>query len=198
MVPTNVPTPSSLVWDRPAATTLHWEGSGDHLPQQIRPANDKQQSLVTHTVQQVIWVGVSCCYLDELQDKNIVYTTRCTVRCFGNMLHPYNTIMRHLKPIYIWNSAAMHGSRLSLHTLGFYLDLSYAVQCSSLWAEWKEVLAGASELMSEAAQGGPEGSPPLPVHFQCVFYSPANHGHPHPVPTTHYKQAHPALPLNAT
>lgn len=31
--------------------------------------------------------------------------------------------------------------------------------------------------------------------FQCAFYLPARHEHPHPVPTT---QTHPALPLNIT
>lgn len=74
---------------------------------------------------------------------------------------------------------------LSYLSLGFYLGPWYEVQCSPMLAVWKEVLAGASELMSEAAQGGAEVSPPLPFHFQCVFYSPAKHGHPHPVPTTH-------------
>lgn len=44
------------------------------------------------------------------------YFTSCTVRCFGNILHRYNTVICHLKPFYIWNSAAVHESRLSCHT----------------------------------------------------------------------------------
>ena len=46
----------------------------------------------------------------------ISQTTRRTVRCFENILHPCNTIICHMKPIYIWNSATTHESRLSCHT----------------------------------------------------------------------------------
>lgn len=46
---------------------------------------------------------------------------------------------------------------LSYLGVGFYLGLWYAVQCSSMLAVWKEVQAGTSELMSEAAQGRTRG-----------------------------------------
>lgn len=73
--------------------------------------------------------------------------------------------------------------------VGFYLSQSYAVQCSSMLAVWKEVLAGTSELTSEAVQGGPEASKrqtlPLPFHFSMCLLFTCKTRYPHPVPTTH-------------
>lgn len=91
----------SIVEDRHAAVILQWEGSGDHLPHEMTLANKKQHSLVTHTLgyfTELTGVDASCGYLDDLCHKNISQTTRCTVRCFGNILHPYNTLICHWRP----------------------------------------------------------------------------------------------------
>lgn len=48
---------------------LQWEGGGDHLPHKMRWANEKQHSLVTHTVgyfTEITGVGTSCGYLEDL------------------------------------------------------------------------------------------------------------------------------------
>lgn len=102
MVHNIVHSPASLVReDRHAAVILQWEGSGDHLPHKMTRANKKHYSLVTHTVgyfTEITGVDASCGYLDDLWHKNMSQTTRCTVRCFGNILHPYNTLICYWRP----------------------------------------------------------------------------------------------------
>ncbi len=109
--------PKSLVQeDRHVVVILQWEGGGDHLLHKMRWASNKQHSLVTHTVgyfKKFTGVGASCGFLDDSRHTN---TTRCTVGRFRSILQPYNDIICHLRPFWIWNSAAMHDSRLSYHT----------------------------------------------------------------------------------
>lgn len=102
--------------NRHAAVILQREGSGDHLPREMRQANEKQHTNTVGYFTKITRAGVSCGYLDNLQHKNISLTSSCTVRCFGNILHLYNTIICHVRLVYIWNSVAMHESRLSCHT----------------------------------------------------------------------------------
>lgn len=55
-----------------AAVVLQREGSGDHLPHKMRWANEKQPSLITHTVgyfTEITRVGASCGYLDDLRQQ---------------------------------------------------------------------------------------------------------------------------------
>lgn len=174
--------PASVVGqNKHAAVILQWEGSGDHLPHKISQAKETQHSLVTSTVGYftgITRVGASCGYLDDTQHKNVSLTTRCTVGLFGNILHPFNAIIIcHLRNLNLeqcsheWKQVVV-----SYLGAGTYLGQWHAVQCCSMLAVWWEVLPGTSELMSEAARGGPEvserQSPPLPFPFSmCLLFT---------------------------
>lgn len=169
----------------------------DHLLHKTRRANEKQLSPVTHTVgyfTEIKGVGASCGYLEDLWHQNISQTTRCTVRWFRNILHPDNTVVCHLR---------------------HFLNLE---QCSDAWEQVVPGRRFLSVLYNVALcwqrgrrcryrpvssclrqRGEDQGWARVRLFlssFQCAFYSPARRGHPHPVPTTHLKQARPALPAN--
>lgn len=61
--------PASLLH---AAVVLQWENSGDHLPHRMRRANEKQHSLITHTVgyfTEITGLVASCGHLDDLRKQ---------------------------------------------------------------------------------------------------------------------------------
>lgn len=181
MVHNIVQSPASVVGqDKHAAVIVQWEGSGDHLPHKISCAKETQHSLVTRTVGYftgITRVGAACGYLDDIQHRNVSQTTRCTVGWFGNILHPFNAIICHLRILILEQcSHAWKQVVLSYLSAGFYLGQWYVAQCCSMLAVWREVLPGTSELMSEATWGGPElrerQSPPLPFLFSmCLLFT---------------------------
>lgn len=174
MVHNTVPSAASPVQeDRHAAVILQWEGSGDHLPHKMRPANEKERAQPHHTYSGIFhrdhrsgrilqifgWLTVQKCFTDNEVHSQMVWEHLASLQYHHLSLEAILNLEQFSQA---WKQVA-----LSYVGVGFYLGLWYAVQCSSMLAVWKEVPAGTSELMSEAARGGPEvsESPPLPFHF---------------------------------
>lgn len=186
-----VHSPASVVQEhRHAGVILQWEGGGDHLPRWMKPANEMAQ--IHHTYSRILqeWV--------HPVDIWMAYSTEMFHRQQGAQSDSLGACCIPTIPSSVIGSDSKFGAVQLCRKAGYLVIpwsgfLSGPVTCCTMLLCVGHVEGGAG-LDQWANVWGSEGEDQrwkwgsarvFPFTFQCVFYSPARPGHPHPVPTTH-------------
>lgn len=135
--------------------------------------------------------SVTLCHVDiwkTYNTKKEITHSRCTVRWLGNILHPWYVIICHSKfglalPCMKAGCALIRWYKFVFQPKNVLYNDPLCCLCGRRCRQGP--VSSCLRQLGEDQTPGRSRVRLFLTAFQCFFYSPARHGHPHPVPTTH-------------